>query len=255
VGRLSRHARGRDVGWRGTGTPLAQMTARPTIQIIPVSGVSTLPSGRQPMDDDHGMAAIVLPGVVFLAATSLLVPTFRKLGMSAIMAFLAIGVLIGPSVLGLLPEHIDWTRLLVLDPDGPARWLAELGVVFLLFAIGLEVSTSRLWALRRWVLGFGLAQAASTRPMMGSSETLSVRTMRTPIRPGWDRFIYGSAAAASDIRPAFRSFGLLPHRPMPSAPPVTMAALPVRGFMTSPACLKEARRASREWRSVWTLRV
>jgi monovalent cation:proton antiporter-2 (CPA2) family protein len=114
------------------------------------------------MDDAHDMAAIVLPGVVFLAATSLLVPTFRKLGMSAVMAFLAIGVLIGPHILGLLPDHIDWTRILVLDPDGPARWLAELGVVFLLFAIGLEVSTSRLWALRRWVLGFGLAQVAVT---------------------------------------------------------------------------------------------
>ena len=59
------------MGWRGTGTPLAQMTARPTMQTTLVSGFSTLQSGGQSMDDAHDMAAIVLRGVVFLAATSL----------------------------------------------------------------------------------------------------------------------------------------------------------------------------------------
>ncbi|MBK8840097.1 MAG: cation:proton antiporter [Hyphomonadaceae bacterium] len=51
---------------------------------------------------------------------------------------------------------------MVLDPDGPAHWLAELGVVFLLFSIGLEVSTERLWALRKMVLGLGLSQVVIT---------------------------------------------------------------------------------------------
>ena len=65
------------------------------------------------MDDAHDMAAIVLPGGVFLAATSLLVPTFRKLGMSAFMAFVAIGILIGPNILYLLSRTIYSTRVTV----------------------------------------------------------------------------------------------------------------------------------------------
>ncbi len=119
------------------------------------------------MNETHDMAEIVLPSVVFLAATSLLVPTFRKAGLSAVMAFLIIGILIGPNVLGQLPDQIPWTQILVLDPEGPAQWLAELGVVFLLFAIGLEVSTTRLWTLRRLVLGFGVAQVATTALVVG----------------------------------------------------------------------------------------
>ena len=118
--------------------------------------------GVEGMDTNTEIAAAVLPGIAFLAATSLLVPTFRKAGMSAIMAFLCIGILMGPNVLGLLSQDVPWTQLVVLDPDGPAHWLAELGVVFLLFSIGLEVSTERLWALRKMVLGLGLSQVVIT---------------------------------------------------------------------------------------------
>ncbi|MCB1435291.1 MAG: cation:proton antiporter, partial [Alphaproteobacteria bacterium] len=108
------------------------------------------------------MNAALVQACVFLAATSLLVPAFRRLGLSAVMAFLVIGVLLGPHVFGQIAARFDWLELGSLDPEGPAYWLAELGVVFLLFAIGLEISSERLWALRRLVLGLGLAQLSLT---------------------------------------------------------------------------------------------
>ena len=108
------------------------------------------------------MDGAVLQAIVFLAATSLLVPAFRRLGFSAVMAFLIIGLLIGPNVLGRFSDMAPWIEGLALDPEGPAHWLAEFGVVFLLFAIGLEVSPERLWTLRKLVLGLGGIQIAAT---------------------------------------------------------------------------------------------
>lgn len=104
---------------------------------------------------------------VFLAATSLLVPAFRRLGFSSVMAFLVIGILLGPHVLGWVAHYAPALRPAALDPDGPARWFAELGVVFLLFMIGLEVSPERLWALRRLVLGLGLSQLGLSAVVIG----------------------------------------------------------------------------------------
>jgi monovalent cation:proton antiporter-2 (CPA2) family protein len=117
---------------------------------------------------DQGMNAALLQGCAFLAATSLLVPAFRRLRLSAVMAFLVIGLLLGPQILGRFAASFPWIAVITLDPEGPARWLAELGVVFLLFNIGLEVSSERLWALRRLVLGLGLAQVLLTGLAIGA---------------------------------------------------------------------------------------
>ncbi|MDJ0942370.1 MAG: monovalent cation:proton antiporter-2 (CPA2) family protein [Kiloniellales bacterium] len=84
--------------------------------------------------------------LVFLLASVFLVPLFRRLGTSPILVYLAIGAIVGPFGLGF-----------VEDAEGVRR-LAELGVVFLLFTIGLELSMERLWSLRRYVFGFGALQ-------------------------------------------------------------------------------------------------
>jgi monovalent cation:proton antiporter-2 (CPA2) family protein len=105
---------------------------------------------------------------VFLAATSLLVPAFRRFGLSSVMAFLVIGLLLGPHVLGNLAGVAPWLKDIAYDPERPAAWLAELGVVLLLFMIGLEVSLERLWSLRRYVLGLGIAQVVVTSVAIGA---------------------------------------------------------------------------------------
>jgi monovalent cation:proton antiporter-2 (CPA2) family protein len=85
---------------------------------------------------------------VFLAATVIAVPLFRRLKLSAVLGYIAAGLAIGPWGLGLF-DDVD--RILNL---------AEFGVVLLLFVIGLELQPSRLLVMRHAVFGTGAAQVA-----------------------------------------------------------------------------------------------
>lgn len=89
---------------------------------------------------------VLAEAVAYLAAVVLLVPLCTRFGLGAVIGYLAAGILIGPSALGL-----------VQDPDAAAQ-LAEFGIVLLLFVIGLELKPSRLWQLRRDIFGLGAAQ-------------------------------------------------------------------------------------------------
>jgi len=96
--------------------------------------------------------------ILFLATAGVVVPLFHRLKVSPVLGFLAIGALLGPYGLGrLIPDYpwIDW--LTFTNPEGTSR-LAEFGVVFLLFTIGIELSWQRLRVLRRQVFGFGTLQ-------------------------------------------------------------------------------------------------
>lgn len=91
-----------------------------------------------------------LSGVVsLLGAGVLAVPVFRRLGLGSVLGYFAAGMAIGPFGLRLFadPEAILHT--------------AELGVVLLLFVIGIEMQPSRLWKLRRHIFGLGVAQVAT----------------------------------------------------------------------------------------------
>lgn len=87
---------------------------------------------------------------IFLAAAVVSVAVFRKLGLGSVLGYLAAGALIGPSGLGLI-HAVEET----LD-------IAELGIVLLLFIIGLELQPSRLWKMRSAVFGLGPAQVVAT---------------------------------------------------------------------------------------------
>lgn len=88
--------------------------------------------------------------LVILAFAVLAVIVFRALRLGPVLGYLAAGALIGPHALALVRDVETIDRL------------AELGVVFLLFSIGLELSLERLLAMRRQVFGLGLAQVAAT---------------------------------------------------------------------------------------------
>lgn len=81
---------------------------------------------------------------IFLAAAVVAVPLFRLLGLGAVLGYLAAGVLIGPSALGL-----------ITDVDSILQ-LSKIGVVLLLFLVGLELAPRRLWVMRRSIFGLGL---------------------------------------------------------------------------------------------------
>lgn len=95
-----------------------------------------------------------MPGLqqaaIFLATAVFLVPLFRRLRLGAVLGYLAAGALIGP-----------WGLRLIADVDTTLQF-AELGVVLLLFLVGLELEPARLWALRRPVFGFGGVQVLVT---------------------------------------------------------------------------------------------
>ncbi|MEW5620038.1 monovalent cation:proton antiporter-2 (CPA2) family protein [Pseudomonas putida] len=93
--------------------------------------------------------------VVFLLAVVLLVPLAQRLKMGAVPGYLLAGILIGPSVFGLLG-----------NPDNVAR-LSEMGVVMLLFVIGLELSPRRLWTMGRALFGVGSLQVGLTAVLLG----------------------------------------------------------------------------------------
>ncbi len=96
--------------------------------------------------------------VVFLVATSVIIPIFHRLRVSPVLGYLIVGGLIGPFGLGLLAQEFSVLSYFVITDLEGMRTLGELGVVFLLFSIGLELSTTRLWTMRRSVFGLGSAQ-------------------------------------------------------------------------------------------------
>jgi Kef-type K+ transport system membrane component KefB len=94
---------------------------------------------------------------VLLAATVAAIPLFRKLGLSSILGYLTAGIALGPR------------GLHVIRNDEGLTHLAELGVVLLLFVIGLELQPSRLKALRRVIFGLGSLQVLSTTAVFASA--------------------------------------------------------------------------------------
>ncbi|MFZ5508927.1 MAG: monovalent cation:proton antiporter-2 (CPA2) family protein [Pseudomonadota bacterium] len=88
--------------------------------------------------------------LVLLAAAVVVVALCRFLNLPPVLGYLLVGAAIGPYALGIVP-----------DVKG-TRYLAEFGVVFLMFSIGLEFSLPRLYSMKRIVFGLGLAQVAAT---------------------------------------------------------------------------------------------
>src|SRR3979490_788295 len=96
------------------------------------------------------MFAPLSQALILLAGSVLLVTIARRLALPTSIAYLVVGLVLGPHALG------------VLSDSGATRLLAELGVAFLLFTLGLEFSLPRMLAMRREVFGLGAAQGTAT---------------------------------------------------------------------------------------------
>ena len=88
--------------------------------------------------------------IILLAAAVIAVPLFQSLGLGAIPGFLVAGIVLGPSGFGYIEDYDEIAHL------------AELGVVLLLFVIGIEINPSRLWKMKGLVLGLGTLQVLVT---------------------------------------------------------------------------------------------
>ena len=100
--------------------------------------------------------------VLFLATAGIVVPAFKRVKMSPILGFLLAGVALGPHVLGALATRAPWLAYLTVERPAEFASLGELGVVFLLFMVGLELSWERLRLMRRLVFGLGAAQVLAS---------------------------------------------------------------------------------------------
>jgi CPA2 family monovalent cation:H+ antiporter-2 len=93
--------------------------------------------------------------LLILAVAGILVPLLVRLGLNSILGFLLVGVLLSPSVAGMFADAVPLLKNLILSDAEGLTSVGELGVVFLLFLIGLELSFERLYLLRKLVFGLG----------------------------------------------------------------------------------------------------
>ena len=93
--------------------------------------------------------------LIILAAAGAVIPVFARFRITPIIGFILVGLLIGPFGLGRLVPLAPWLEhVTIADPKTLAP-VAEMGIILLLFSIGLELSFARLWSMRRHVFGLG----------------------------------------------------------------------------------------------------
>jgi len=115
--------------------------------------------------------------LVVLGTAGIVVPIFSRLGFSPVLGYLAAGALLGPLGLGSLIQSIPALFWFTVSDAQDVAGIAELGVVFLLFLIGLELSLHRLMTMRRLVVGLGGLQVLITTVLLAA---LAVYFGKTP---------------------------------------------------------------------------
>ncbi|MFI4994899.1 MAG: cation:proton antiporter [Hyphomicrobiales bacterium] len=106
--------------------------------------------------------------LLFLVTAGVIVPLFRRLRVSPVIGFLAAGVALGPFGLGRLAPEKPWLAYVTIASADEIGDVAELGVVFLLSMIGLELSFERLMRMRRILFGLGSAQVLVSAALIGA---------------------------------------------------------------------------------------
>ena len=119
--------------------------------------------------------------LIFLALAGILIPLLQRFRVNQILGFLAVGVLLGPFGLWLWVGHLPWLENITFIRVEGTVALGELGVLFLMFTIGLELSAERLWMLRRWVFGAGTAQVLLSALLIGGVALMFGSDMPTAI--------------------------------------------------------------------------
>lgn len=119
--------------------------------------------------------------LLFLTLAGILIPLLQRLRINQVLGFLAVGAVLGPFGLGLMASQTPWLAYLTFPRVEGVTVLAELGVLFLMFMIGLELSAARLWSLRRWVFGAGSAQVAVSAALIAGALLLLGQRVETSI--------------------------------------------------------------------------
>ncbi|CAA2099608.1 Glutathione-regulated potassium-efflux system protein KefC [Methylobacterium bullatum] len=117
------------------------------------------------MTDVH--AGSYKEAIIFLVTAGVVVPLFHRLRISPVLGFIGAGAILGPFGLGRLADTVPWVSIFTIGNRSEIAHLAEFGVIFLMFMIGVELSWERLRTLRRLVFGLGSAQVLASSLVIG----------------------------------------------------------------------------------------
>jgi monovalent cation:H+ antiporter-2, CPA2 family len=107
--------------------------------------------------------------LVILGAAGIVIPAFARFRISPVIGFILVGALVGPFGLGRLVPQAPWLYWVTISEPDAIEPFAELGIVLLLFAIGLELSLRRLWEMRTLVFGVGAAELILSGLLIGGA--------------------------------------------------------------------------------------
>ncbi len=124
------------------------------------------------------MEAHVDPGafkqaLIVLAAAGVVIPLFHRMRVSPVLGFMLVGMAVGPYGLGRAVDAVPWLGAVTFGDPAAIGPIAELGVVMLLFMIGLELSFERLWVMRRLVFGLGALQVVASAAALAGLAVLA----------------------------------------------------------------------------------
>lgn len=169
----------------------------------------------------EGAPPFFAEAIVFLAATCVAVPIAKRLGLGSVVGYLAAGAAIGPHGLQLLGSGEDVLHV------------AELGVVLLLFVIGLELDPSKLWRMKRDIFGLGTAQVVLTGASLFAVARLVGMPFSTAFVAGFGLALSSTAFALQILQErgqlsspyGQRAFGILLLQDIAIVPLLAMVAI------------------------------
>ncbi len=107
--------------------------------------------------------------MVILGAAGIVIPAFARLRITPVIGFIIVGMIVGPFGLGALSVDRDWLEWVTISDQKAIAPFAELGIILLLFSIGLELSFRRLWQQRRQLIGFGASELLISAGIIGAA--------------------------------------------------------------------------------------
>src|SRR5260370_22985985 len=190
------------------------------VRILPPR--SSVPCGNYTSRVEHGNA-FLLQAAVYFAAAVIAVMASHRLGLGSVSGYLLAGIAIGP-----------WGLKLVQQPEAISAF-AELGVVFLLSVIGLELEPHRLWSMRNRLIALGLSQVLGSIAILAGVALLFEVDLRVALVAGMALSLSSTALALQPLneRGALgtqggqATFAILLFQDLPVIP--MLAALPLLG--------------------------
>jgi monovalent cation:proton antiporter-2 (CPA2) family protein len=173
------------------------------------------------MDWGYRMAKLLIDVVIFLASALIAVPLAVRLGFGAVLGYLVAGIMIGP-----------WALKLVTDIDAILHF-SELGIVLMMFVIGLEMRVDALWAMRRTIFGYGTMQMTACAALLLGVFVMLGLPWRIALTGGLALSLSSTAMVMSELQerklmdmPTGRAgFGILLFQDMAAIPLIALLPL------------------------------